>query len=317
MLALSMLPLACFADRPVTARMTVGVFQDFAPSPHHMQHVLLPLLERMGVAMELQVIRAGYVPRGRGTIELFVRPAKHSLHTLTLTELGSWSHGAAKRESLRQTLDQSASEPKAGEVLLEASRIAPITPVDASNAKHTEAVWARGQDRPREVYSRHRCVDFSQDIGLLRRSKGALNTVEAAHQRRREALKKSQEDPSSRDEDHRVPQTSLEVQRLGLFGARLFPKATHAVDLCVPRLADRSSKLNPSVLDLRCAWFDPEQDWILRMAAHERSGVLDEAMNGSSSRMKWSEGRMITMASGSRWWTCRRGSKMPGAVSRL
>ena len=86
MLALSMLPLACFADRPVTARMTVGVFQDFAPSPHHMQHVLLPLLERMGVAMELQVIRAGYVPRGRGTIELFVRPAKHSLHTLTLKQ---------------------------------------------------------------------------------------------------------------------------------------------------------------------------------------------------------------------------------------
>jgi RNA 3'-terminal phosphate cyclase len=40
MLVLSMLPLVCFADRPVTARITGGVFQDFAPSPHHMQHVL-------------------------------------------------------------------------------------------------------------------------------------------------------------------------------------------------------------------------------------------------------------------------------------
>jgi hypothetical protein len=40
-------------------------------------------------------------------------------------------------------------------------------------------------------------------------------------------------------------------------------------------LADRSPKLNPSVLDLRRTWLDPEQDWILGMAAHERSGVLD------------------------------------------
>ncbi|HEV8714231.1 MAG TPA: RNA 3'-terminal phosphate cyclase [Candidatus Binatia bacterium] len=57
MLALSVLPVACFADGPVTARITGGVYQDFAPSPHHLQHVLAPLLKRMGVSMELKADR--------------------------------------------------------------------------------------------------------------------------------------------------------------------------------------------------------------------------------------------------------------------
>lgn len=88
MLALSILPLACFADGLVTVRITGGVFQDFAPSPHHMQHVLAPLLKRMGLVTELQMVRAGYVPKGAGIIELSVTPAKRPLNTLTVTEQG-------------------------------------------------------------------------------------------------------------------------------------------------------------------------------------------------------------------------------------
>ncbi len=88
MLALGILPVACFADRTVTARITGGVFQDFAPSPHHMEHVLAPLLARMGIEMELRVVRAGYVPRGAGVIELRVDPARGGLAPLVLTEQG-------------------------------------------------------------------------------------------------------------------------------------------------------------------------------------------------------------------------------------
>lgn len=88
MLALSILPLACFANSPVTARITGGVFQDFAPSPHHMQNVLAPLLQRMGLSLRLAVVRAGYVPKGAGVIELSVRPIERPLHALTLTEQG-------------------------------------------------------------------------------------------------------------------------------------------------------------------------------------------------------------------------------------
>jgi RNA 3'-terminal phosphate cyclase (ATP) len=39
MLALSVLPLACFADSTVRVRIEGGVFQDFAPSPYHLEHV--------------------------------------------------------------------------------------------------------------------------------------------------------------------------------------------------------------------------------------------------------------------------------------
>jgi RNA 3'-terminal phosphate cyclase (ATP) len=88
MLALSLLPLTCFAETPTTARITGGVFQDFAPSPYHMQYVLAPLLERMGVRMALRVVRAGYVPRGAGVLELHVTPAPRPLRALSLTGQG-------------------------------------------------------------------------------------------------------------------------------------------------------------------------------------------------------------------------------------
>jgi RNA 3'-terminal phosphate cyclase (ATP) len=89
MLALGILPVACFAEQPVTARITGGVFQDFAPSPHHMERVLIPLLARMGASVDLRLIRAGYVPGGEGVIELRVRPVRTSLTPLSLTEQGA------------------------------------------------------------------------------------------------------------------------------------------------------------------------------------------------------------------------------------
>jgi RNA 3'-terminal phosphate cyclase (ATP) len=89
MLALGILPLACFASEPLTVRVTGGVFQDFAPTPHHMQRVLAPLLARMGAEVDLRVLRAGYVPRGSGAIEMCVRPARAGLRPLVLTEQGS------------------------------------------------------------------------------------------------------------------------------------------------------------------------------------------------------------------------------------
>lgn len=88
MLALGVLPVACFAERPVTARITGGVFQDWAPSPHHMQQVLASLLARMGAAIDLRVTRAGYVPTGGGEIELHIEPVRDVLTPLALTEQG-------------------------------------------------------------------------------------------------------------------------------------------------------------------------------------------------------------------------------------
>lgn len=75
MFGLCVLPLAARADGPVTATIVGGLFQDFAPSAHHLAHVVAPLLARMGIEAELRVVRPGYVPLGAGEIEIVVRPA--------------------------------------------------------------------------------------------------------------------------------------------------------------------------------------------------------------------------------------------------
>jgi RNA 3'-terminal phosphate cyclase (ATP) len=89
MLALGILPVACLAPSPITARIKGGVFQDFAPSPFHLQHVLAATLRGMGVEAEVEVVRPGYVPKGGGEIELRTRPGRLPLAPLNLVEPGA------------------------------------------------------------------------------------------------------------------------------------------------------------------------------------------------------------------------------------
>lgn len=88
MLALCVIPLGLFADQPSTYRVVGGLFQDFAPSLFHLQHVLLPILRTMGVQVEGRIIRPGYVPRGGGEIEVKVLPMKESMKPLDLSRSG-------------------------------------------------------------------------------------------------------------------------------------------------------------------------------------------------------------------------------------
>jgi RNA 3'-terminal phosphate cyclase (ATP) len=88
MLVLCVLPLALYADRPSHFRITGGLFQDFAPSVYSLQHVLLPLLNRMGAQIELRILRPGYVPKGQGQIAIDVKPLKRPLTPLTLIDPG-------------------------------------------------------------------------------------------------------------------------------------------------------------------------------------------------------------------------------------
>jgi len=84
MMAMTLIPLACFVKRPCTFRLKGGLFQDFAPSAYYMQRVLLPTLARMGVRAELRIVRPGYVPRGAGIIEASVKPLQGKIGALSL-----------------------------------------------------------------------------------------------------------------------------------------------------------------------------------------------------------------------------------------
>ncbi len=88
MLGLGILPVLAFASSSVKVELRGGLFQDFAPSVFHLQHVMLPLLHRMGLEVELAMERPGYVPRGEGIVHLAVQPVRQPLRHLRIGEPG-------------------------------------------------------------------------------------------------------------------------------------------------------------------------------------------------------------------------------------
>jgi len=88
MLALSVIPLALFADKPSRYEITGGLFQDFAPSIYHVKYVLLRILETMGINVDIKIIRPGYVPMGNGQIEVKVVPVREIIKPLILVDRG-------------------------------------------------------------------------------------------------------------------------------------------------------------------------------------------------------------------------------------
>jgi RNA 3'-terminal phosphate cyclase (ATP) len=88
LLALTVLPVAAFASEPSVFRIEGGLFQDFAPSAFHLQHVVLPTLRAMGLRAEVEILRPGYVPKGGGILEVRVEPVEGALRPLQLVEPG-------------------------------------------------------------------------------------------------------------------------------------------------------------------------------------------------------------------------------------
>jgi RNA 3'-terminal phosphate cyclase (ATP) len=88
LLVMTLLPAAIFAVKPMHLRISGGLFQDFAPSAYHMQHVLFPLLKKMGITARLSIVRPGYVPRGGGIIEVNIEPVTRKMKPIRLAERG-------------------------------------------------------------------------------------------------------------------------------------------------------------------------------------------------------------------------------------
>lgn len=152
MMAMSLLPLASFAEAACRFRITGGLFQDFAPSALHMQRVLLPTLARMGVRAELSIERPGYVPQGGGVIEVMVRPVEGVIVPLTLPRrrgavktvggLALSSH-LEERQVSRRMADACAAVLAGGGLR---PRIELINDATAAQAGAALAVWAESED---------------------------------------------------------------------------------------------------------------------------------------------------------------------------
>ena len=183
MLALGVLPLACLADAELTARITGGAFQDFAPSPFHLHHVLAPLLARMGASVALELVRPGYVPAGSGVLELRVRPAAGGLAPLELVDPGPVRQvrGIALASHLAARLVSERMARSCEERLAEKGLACSIERIDDTTAVRPGAglaVWAEtangcrlGADRagaPRrtsEAIGRHVARALLEDLG--------------------------------------------------------------------------------------------------------------------------------------------------------
>jgi RNA 3'-terminal phosphate cyclase (ATP) len=147
MLALGLLPVAALARTPVRARIKGGVFQDFAPSPYHMAHVLLPLLARMGLRARLELVRPGYVPGGEGVLELRVEPLAAPLRPIALHARGELarevrgvalaSHLAERRVAARMAESCAAALAERGL----AARIDTLDDTEARQAGAALAIW--------------------------------------------------------------------------------------------------------------------------------------------------------------------------------
>jgi RNA 3'-terminal phosphate cyclase (ATP) len=88
MLALGVLPVLAFNPTSTVVEIHGGLFQDFAPSVFHVQHVILPLLNKMGLKTTLTMQRPGYVPTGNGSLSMSVQPVRKALHPLRLESQG-------------------------------------------------------------------------------------------------------------------------------------------------------------------------------------------------------------------------------------
>jgi RNA 3'-terminal phosphate cyclase (ATP) len=88
LMAQCLLPLTFFSKEPSVLTLNGGLFQDFAPNPFHMKHVLLPLLEQFSLSAQLEVIKPGYYPKGGGTIQVTVQPVAKPLTPIRLLDQG-------------------------------------------------------------------------------------------------------------------------------------------------------------------------------------------------------------------------------------
>ncbi|MFQ6073759.1 MAG: RNA 3'-terminal phosphate cyclase [Candidatus Bathyarchaeia archaeon] len=89
MLLLTILPLCAFARKTVRVHVIKGGTDVWhAPTINYVKHVLLPMLERMGLKTKLDVQKYGYYPKGMGEISLEVQPCSE-LKPLRLEAFGS------------------------------------------------------------------------------------------------------------------------------------------------------------------------------------------------------------------------------------
>jgi RNA 3'-terminal phosphate cyclase (ATP) len=144
MLASAVLPVLAFAQVAKEALIQGGLFQDNAPTYFHVRHVLLPLLQSMGIDASMEMIRPGYVPAGGGLLWLAAKPALGPLRPLILEDRGDVERvwGIALSSRLHERAVSQRMAETARKVLVEAGYAAQIDTMEDETALQRGAALA-------------------------------------------------------------------------------------------------------------------------------------------------------------------------------
>jgi RNA 3'-terminal phosphate cyclase (ATP) len=89
MLILTILPICAYAEKPVKIHISKGGTDvTHSPTINYLRYVLLPMLERMGLAAKITIVKYGYYPKGMGEVNLEVEPCR-KFAPVCLTEFGN------------------------------------------------------------------------------------------------------------------------------------------------------------------------------------------------------------------------------------
>ncbi len=166
LLAMTLLPAACFSSGAISFNISGGLFQDFAPSAYHMQYVLFLALRSMGITAELNIIRPGYVPRGGGIIGVGVEPVRGKLKPINLPAQGKVTRiqGIALSSHLRERKVSERMAAKCNEVLRSQGYRANIELV------HDTSALQRGAALALYAETSSRCIIGADRAGAPRRT---------------------------------------------------------------------------------------------------------------------------------------------------
>lgn len=81
-------PVLPFLDRESVIEIRGGTDVPWSPPVDYIKYVFIPIAKRLGLDMEIELIRRGHYPRGGGIIKVYVRPSK-KLGAVELIERGS------------------------------------------------------------------------------------------------------------------------------------------------------------------------------------------------------------------------------------
>ena len=71
----------------ITVELTGGTDVKWAPSWDYFTNVFLPLIKKLGVNVEVDLVKRGYYPKGGGCIKLIIHPSSQ-LHTINIVNTG-------------------------------------------------------------------------------------------------------------------------------------------------------------------------------------------------------------------------------------